>query len=91
MKKVEVIEGVVAEYNGKYWGTQYKDSQCTSNGFGDFDKALIEDEKYCKKPTDMTYHPKNAGGYNPDYIELEKSKLINVKKTITTDFEIITN
>ena len=25
MKKVEIIEGVVAEYNGKYWGIQYQD------------------------------------------------------------------
>ena len=89
MKKVKVIEGVVAEYNGKFWGTQYKDAQFTSNGFGDFDKADISDPKYCTKPTDKTYDPANTGGYNPDYNQLKKARLIKVRKTITTEFEIL--
>lgn len=30
MKKVEIIEGVVVEYNGKFWGIQYADGHSTS-------------------------------------------------------------
>ena len=41
MKKVKIIEGVVAEYNGKYWGIQYQDGHCTSKDFGDIEKAAI--------------------------------------------------
>ena len=40
MKKVEIIEGVVAEYNGKYWGIQYQDGHCTSKDFGDIEKEI---------------------------------------------------
>jgi hypothetical protein len=90
MKKIEIIEGVVAEYDGKFWGTQYADAQCTSMGFGDFDKAEISDPKYCTKPTDKTWDPKNTLGYNPYYKELEKARLIKVRRIITTEFDIIT-
>jgi hypothetical protein len=89
MKTVKIIEGVVAEYNGKYWGTQYSDGHCTSKDFGDFEKAEISDPNYCKKPTDKTYDPKNTNGYNPHYDKLSKAKLVKVKKTITTEFEIL--
>ena len=90
MKKVKIIEGVVAEYNGKYWGTQYSDAQCTSKDFGDLEKAEISDPRYCEKPTDKTYDPKNTNGYNPEYDKLSKAKLVKVKKTITTEFKILT-
>jgi len=82
MKSIKVIEGVVAEYNGKFWGTQYKDGYCTVNDFGDLQKATISDSKYCTKPTDKTYDPANTNGYNPDYDKLLKAKLVKVKKTI---------
>ena len=85
MEKIKVIEGVVAEYNGKYWGTQYEDGYGTSKDFGEFDKAEISDPKHCKKPTDLTY----GYGYNPDFDKLSKARLVKVKKTITTHFEII--
>ncbi len=89
MKKVTIIEGVVAEYNGKYWGFQHGDAQYTHNDFGDFDKAEISNPEYCTKPTDKTYNPKNTRGYNPDYDKLKKAKLVRVRKTITTEFEIL--
>jgi hypothetical protein len=84
MKKISVIKGVVAEYNNKFWGTQYKDQQCIINDFGDFEKAMICDPKYCIKPTDMTNF------CNPEYVKLQKAKLVKVKKTITIDFQILT-
>jgi len=90
MKKVKIIEGVVAEYNGKYWGTQYADGHSTSKDFGDLEKAEISDSEYCKNPTDMTWDPKNTNGYNHEFDKLSKAKLIKIKKTITTEFEILT-
>lgn len=89
MKNVEIIEGVVAEYNGNYWGIQYTDGHSISKDFGDIGKAEICDSKYCTKPTDMTWDPKNTNGYNHEYELLKKAKLVNVKKTITTEFEVL--
>lgn len=79
MKKVQIIEGVVAEYNGKYWGIQDYDT----TGFGDIEKASISNPKYCRKPTDKT--SKNCVS---DFNDLSKAKLVSVKKTITTEIEI---
>lgn len=90
MKKVKIIEGVVAEYNGKYWGTQYSDEYSTNKDFGDLEKAEISDPEYCKKPTDMTWDSENTNGYNHEFDKLSKAKLIKIKKTITTEFEILT-
>lgn len=89
MKNIEVIEGVVAEYNGKFWGFQHGDAQYTCNDFGDFKHAKISNPEFCKKPTDMTWNPENTNGYNHEYDKLKKAKLINVRKTITTEFEIL--
>ena len=89
MKKVEIIEGVVAEYNGKYWGIQYQDGHCTSKDFGDIEKAEISNPEYCTKPTDMTWDPENTNGYNHEYELLKKAKSVKVKKTITIEFEIL--
>lgn len=85
MNKVKIKEGVVAEYNGKFWGKQHGDAQYTCNDFGDLDKADISDPKFCLKPTDKTYNPQNRGGYNPDYDKLKKARLIKVRKTITIE------
>ena len=78
--KNEVI-GVVAELNGKYWGTQWADGQSTCNDFGPIEKAKIKDPDFCTKPTDMTYNPENTYGFNPDYDKLKLAKLIKIKKT----------
>ena len=85
---MEIIkEGVVAEYKGRYWGTQHEDGRFTHNDFGDISKAKISDPMYCGKPTDMTYDPANMNGYNPDYEKLEKATLVKVRKT--TKYELL--
>lgn len=78
MKKVELIEGVVAEYNGKFWGKQYGDSR---KDFGDLERAEISDPKYCTKPTDMVRNSE----YNYEHDKLKRAKLLMVKKTITIE------
>jgi len=88
MIKEEIIEGVVAEYNGKYWGTQYADERSTNNDFGDIENAIICDPKYCLKPTDMTWNPQNTLGRNHEYDLLKNAKLVKIKKTITTEIKI---
>jgi hypothetical protein len=88
-RKVKIIEGVVADYNGKYWGKQHGDAQYTCNDFGDLDNADISNPEFCTKPTDKTYDPTNTNGRNPDYDQLSKARLIKVRKTITTEIEII--
>jgi len=85
MKKIVKEEiGVVAEYKGKYWCNNGE----RGNYFGDIENADISNPQFCKKPTDLTYDPKNTG-YNPDYVELSKAKLVKIKKTITTEIEIL--
>jgi hypothetical protein len=69
--------GVVAELDRKFWGIQYEDGQCRSEGYGDIKHAMIADPKYCKKPTDMTYKG------SPYERELIKAKLRTVIKTIS--------
>jgi hypothetical protein len=76
MKKVKVIEGVIAEYQKKYWGNQ----EWNNMDFGDIQRAYISNPKFCKKPTDKTYNPKNTNDRNPDFDKLSKAKLIRVKK-----------
>lgn len=78
----------MAEYNGKYWGTQYADERSTNNDFGDIENAIICDPKYCLKPTDMTWNPQNTLGRNHEYDLLKNAKLVKIKKTITTEIKI---
>ena len=80
--EVKIIEGVIAEYNGKYWGKQ----EWGNMDFGDIERAVISNPKFCKKPTDKT--SKNQYSY---YNALSKSKLIKIKKTTTILFEMIEN
>lgn len=85
MKNIEIIEGVVAELNGKFWGNQYDDGNSTSNDFGDLSKAEISDPEFCKSPTDLTWNPAFQNRYNPDYELLKQAKLVKVRKTITIE------
>ena len=80
MKKVEVIEGVVAEYNGQYWGKQI----WGEDGFGDISKAIISEPRFCKEPTNLTSKFDKVSSK-----ALSKAKLVKVKKTITLEFEIL--
>ncbi len=89
MKQIyrEEFTGVVAEYKGGFWGIQYMDGHSTCKGFGSIENADVSDPKYCSKPTDKTYNPSNCGGYNPDYNELEKSRLVKIKKIVVFEIE----
>lgn len=75
-----IIEGVVAEYEGKYWGQQ----EWGNMDFGDIELAIIGKSESCKHPTDMT--SKNIPS---EYNKLSKAKLVKIKKTRTTEFEIL--
>jgi hypothetical protein len=89
-KSEKVEEGVSAKLGNKFWGIVYADGNVTSYGWVSIDKAIIVNQDYCKKPTDMTYDPKNTGGYNPNYNELSKPgvNLVKVRRvTIVTNEE----
>jgi len=79
MKKVQVTKGVIAEYEGKYWGKQ----EWGDMDFGDIERAEISNPEFCKKPTDKT-----TIGNKRYYDSLSRAKLINVKVTITTEIEL---
>lgn len=81
MKKEIVKTGVVAEFEGKYWGVQYEDGHSTSYDFGPIENARVSDPQYCKRPDDMTY---SSDSYNRP--RLQKAKLVPV--TITTVYEV---
>lgn len=82
-KNEREIDGVVAEYKGKYWGTQYTDGRITAKDFGPIENAEVADSKYVVKPTDFTSQ------FNTTEIQmLKKCKLVKVKKTIITLIEI---
>ena len=85
MKNKKIIikeEGVIAELNGKYFGSLDEDGQCLNYGFFDIEMAEIADPKYCRETTDLTYL---GSPYTDD---LKQSKLVKVIKT--TIYEIIT-
>lgn len=89
MKKTEIIESVIAEHNGKYWGTIYSDGKSTSYDFiDDIKNAEIHNPEYCHKPTDMTWTP-DSNYSNPNYDKLSNAHFIKIRKTITTEIEIL--
>lgn len=83
MKQVKFTEkfGVVAEYNGKYWGKTYEDGHSTVYEFTDINNAHISDPEYCHIPTDMTY-----GAHSPHHKELLKAALKKIK--VITIYEV---
>ena len=80
MKIIAEIYGVVAEYEGKFWGEQ----ECEQMGFGDLDSAEISKSEFCKKPTDKTSESNHTY-----FAALSKAKLVNIKKTITSEIVIL--
>lgn len=75
MKKRIEKTGVVAEFEGEYWGIQYADGQCTVEDFGPIEKADVSNPEFCTKPTDKTWTPRPDSPYNPDYEKLQKATL----------------
>jgi len=78
MIKTNEKHGVVALWNGLYYGIVQEDVHGKLFGFGPIEKAIIGNE-YVKNPTDLTY----SG--SKDIRFLEKAKLVKIK--ITTTFE----
>lgn len=69
-----IEEGIVAEYDGKFWGIQYKDGEVTAYGYGPIENAGLSDPVFCKDPTYLTW---NESGYIKD---LQKTKLVKIQK-----------
>ncbi len=80
MKSETRTEGVVIELNGKYWGIVYQDAHDgTAYDWGELAKATLQDPKYCKKPTDVTY------GSSPDMKRLAPARLVPATKTVVIE------
>lgn len=74
-----IEEGLVLELDGKFWGKKYEDGQCTEYGWTDIKKADLSNPKFCHKPSDMTYRD------SPDITEMNKGRLIMIKRITTYD------
>lgn len=73
----KVESGVMVMKDGKAWGIEYEDGQCTSYNWIDPVDADIHNPEFCTKTTDVTSH------HHPDYIEkLKTGKLVKVTRTI---------
>ncbi|MDX1532612.1 MAG: hypothetical protein R3230_00230 [Nitrosopumilaceae archaeon] len=75
-----VIEGVVAEYGGSYWGCQYEDGQSQEMNYGPLCNATISNPRFCKTPTDMA-----RGHQIIDFNRLKLARLMKVKKATTIE------
>lgn len=75
---IEFTRGVIAYKNGKGWGVEYEDGQCTSMGWVELNKAKISTSEFCTSPTSLTYPD------SPYVDELKTSKLVRVVRTIKT-------
>jgi hypothetical protein len=75
MEKIET--GVMVMKNGKAWGIEYEDGQCTAYGWIDPCEAPIHDPRFCETPADVTYQ-------NSPYLkELSMAKLVMVERKTT--------
>lgn len=81
-QRTTVKEGVVIEYNGKYWGVEYQDSHCTAENWVELKAAEIHDPRFLTKPVDATW--KNS----PHVRDLEKGRLVPIKRTIQITDEL---
>ena len=74
MSNIKIEKGVMVIKDGKAWGLEYADGQCTSYGWVDLEDAKLYDPEFCKKTTDVTYR-------NSHYInELSTAKLVAVER-----------
>lgn len=74
-QRTNVEEGVVIEYEGKYWGLVYNDGYIHQKGWVGLEKAEIHDPKYCLKPEHATYQGSR------DIEELQKGRFVLIKRT----------
>ena len=52
---MKIETGVMVMKNGKAWGIDYADGQCTSYGWIAPEDAPIHNPEYCKTPTSLTH------------------------------------
>ncbi len=71
---MKIERGVMVMKDGKAWGINYQDGQCTSYGWIDPCDAPIHNPVYCKSQTDITYKG------SPYTKELSTGKLVNVER-----------
>jgi hypothetical protein len=79
MTSIVIETGVVAEFEGKYWGVVHEGGghgDPKQYGWTDITKARIGNPEYCTKPTSFTYE------HSPYYAVLARAKLVTLKKTI---------
>lgn len=79
---VDVKDGVVIEYNGRYWGTVY-DQQ--DEDWTDLEHAIVLDSRYCKTPMCHTYH--NEASRRSE--ELKKGRLVPCRVTTRTTYALV--
>lgn len=83
MKKVKIIEGFVAEYNGEYWGEVPSHGYMSAYDYSDITTATIIETDKCR---DVHSFGLVNGRYRD---KLEKATLIKVRKTVTIEIENI--
>lgn len=83
-KIYEVVEGFVAELDGRYWGVVYEDRSCKSMGWVTLDKAYISQpfSGFCSRATDLTYEG------SPDLEKLSKARMVPIKITKTYSVQL---
>ena len=80
-----IVEGVVAELGGKYWGYQGEPSNGLGWDFGAIEDAALfreEDERYYKNPIEV------ACGDTNHIKELSKARFVRLKKVTTYEVSI---
>lgn len=77
MTEESIKEGVVVEYEGKYWGLVEENSY----GWTTLLQAKISDPKYTHHPTSLTYTPRHYP--HSEYQELAKGVLVKVRLVTT--------
>ena len=71
---MKIETGVMVIKNGKGWGIEYKDGQCSCYGWVDLEDAKIYNPKYCRNPASVM-------GTNLGYTEeLSTAELVYVKR-----------
>ncbi len=83
IENIKIEDGVLIEYNGKYWGTVYSDGKSHTNGWVDIDKAELHDGRFLIKPEDATF----KGSHETK--ELQKGRVIKVKRITTIKHEFL--
>lgn len=80
LSTVDVKEGVVVEYNGRFWGYVYENDE----DWTDIEHAIVLDPRYCKTPMCHTY----SGEASKRSAELKKGRLLPVRVTTRKTYQV---